>query len=1005
MDWANNAKRPAAQARALASSLSVAFGFVSSFSACTSASVEAEFEAVVVPILEQRCASAACHGVSATEDRQGLDLHPELYLTFELDSVGRIRDLDAALASVKAKVDSTEDPDFSSLLRKTLPVVQGGILHFQRAVFTSREDPEWMTLRDWVHSVTDGTEHADVPPLSNLELQYRETVYPTFVQKGCVLATCHGELNFGGAVLRAPAIPGTFSLPREALRASYHEAVSNLAPTGDLLRSRLLAKLLPLELGGIPHKGGNDVFMASSTEERRDPRSAPEVQAILQWASAVRSKALSEVGAVSTTTTPAIVFVGGPIAPGGPFSIDPFTPGTDLYRLEPPWSPDAAVNLTAAHHEGPADIRDPAVSHDGRSLVFTMRRSPEDAANLYTLGVDGSNLRQLTFDRAEDRGGLVNSNRSPVFGPTDGTHFRVSGQRERIYFVSTRTRQWTDRGDIQDWELFAIDLDGSNLERLTFTPAAEVAPSFLATGEFFGTVVYTIQRAATGGLRGALFRFPIDHNGAHHLQPEAHPHFGTTGVNQVYLGLRELVDGRAVVTLLDEGNVWRGGQLAVLDRQLAVDTPGGIDLPTSVPGFRHALSVLTPEAARRGDSLGGLWRDPSPWPEGGFLAVHVPGPLDLDQPAQRLRGALVRVELAEDRETLKPSVGRVTTLLPSSSEVSQPVVVTPRPFEDELHERVWDSGSEPAVLVHSGAQVIEALLGHLPPVGARSLRDDLAQLRVVAPVSSLTVEAVPPEKTRSGRRGATSASLTGRTPLYAVGEVPLAPDGSCLVELPARVPMRLAFLDRRGMSVGADHHHWSAPKAKERFPVGIASFAYAARCAGCHGSMDGDPGQVLTPPVDILTQASVTLARFEDHDRRRPLDPQHVNEGSSLHVDFRRDLEPILVTRCATVGCHAGASPAAGLSLTAAPTAFYTDAYESLLQHTGDTFLYVDALGQRARASALMERLLGAELDAPRRLSGVCPPPGHPGLSEAEQQAFARWIELGAAFRGLPEGE
>lgn len=182
--------------------------------------------------------------------------------------------------------------------------------------------------------------------------------------------------------------------------------------------------------------------------------------------------------------------------------------------------------------------------------------------------------------------------------------------------------------------------------------------------------------------------------------------------------------------------------------------------------------------------------------------------------------------------------------------------------------------------------------------------------------------------------------------------------------------------------------------------MGIATFAYAARCGGCHGAMDGKPEHVLMPPVDLITQASVSASRFAAQDRRRPLPPARASPG---YVDFRRDLGPILSEKCAREGCHAGGAPAAQLSLTAEPTQAYTDAYESLLRSSDGAFLYVDAVGQRARASALMERLLGRELEAQAPLLGTCPPAGSPPLTAEELLTFTRWIELGAAYVGLPE--
>lgn len=987
----------------------LAFAACTACTACTAAGTEAQFESDVIPILERRCAALSCHGVGAGEDREGLELHPDLYLTLEVDEARRIRDVSAALTSVKAKINSLEDVELSTLLRKPLPPSQGGLSHFATSVFSSREDAEWTALRDWAATVEDGGEGLDQPELDAFEALFRDTVYPTLIRKGCAVATCHGSLGFAGASFVPPGVPDSLLSSRASLRATYHEARRNLALGGDLRRSRLLRKMLPVEQGGIAHKGGNDVFMAGAIAEERDPFESAEISAILAWAELEQGRALFEVedGLEPPPAAPPLVFVGGPIAPAGPFEVPSFTPGTDLFRLDAPWDQHTPINLSRAHHDGPADIRDPAVSHDGRWLAFAMRRSPADAHNIYLLRTDGTALQQLTFDASDAKDGLITANFSPVFGPADGTHFRRTGKRERIYFVSSRDRESSDRSALQNTDLYAIDLDGQNLERLTHTPVAEVAPSFVSSGEFSGTLLYTIQRAATGVLRGSLFRFPVDHNGAHHLQPEAHPHFGISQPIQIFYGMKELPDGRGAVTLFNEGNVWRGGQLAIVDRQLAVEVPEHFERLASVPGFRHAMAVLTASAALSDISEDGFWRDPAPLPDGSLLAVHGVGPLDLDDAGARPETELVRLVLAEDRATDRPRIERVELLLGRAHQVSQPTALHGRPFEDDLHERAWSDDAEPALLVHSGVQVNEALIGHLPPLGLRTFRSDLTGLRFSAPVVPLIARPVPSSDTRIQKSGATTLSLTGRAPLYLLAEVPIEADGSVSVHLPARQAIKLSTIDAAGMAIGASHHHWSAPLAGEQVPAGISPLAYATRCGGCHGAVDGRPGSVLQPPVDALTQASVTAARFEGRDRRRPIPPRGVDRSRAVYVDFRRDVQPILDRRCANAGCHSGGAPAAGLSLTRAPTRSYNDAYESLLVQgagSGDnTFAYVDAEGQRARASFLIELLLGRELEAPRAICASCPPHGSPPLTPEEALTIARWIELGAAYRGLPD--
>lgn len=950
----------------------------------------------VLPIVERRCANAACHGSDAGPGGAAHQLDPSRWLTFKIGEGGKIVDRAGALASIKAKI-SAEKPEFSSFLRKAIPVALGGQHHFQSAVFQSRDDADYKALEAWVRTVTDGTEGASEPPLDEREQRFATAVYPSLIDLGCATASCHGSLMFGGALFHAPALPGTKELPRAELRATYREARRNLTFWGDPRRSRLITKVIPLAEGGIPHKGGNDAFVTGGTESLVDK--------ILAWAELERR---AETGSDAPfVAEPTIVFVGGPLSPARPFEVPRFTPGTDLYVLDPPYT-GAPRNLTAAAHTAPADIRDPAVSHDGKTVVFTMRTSAEDAHNLYTIGLDGTGLRQLTSDRATAESGLAVGNFAPVFGPNGGfTPAGGAAPAERIYFSSTRAGDLSDLASVQNADLYVVDPDGGNLERLTYTIVPEVTPSFLTAGEFSGTMVYTIKRSAEGGYKGVLFRFPIDHNVDHHVQPEAHPHFGMSEPPQVFYGLKELPDGRAALALVDEANVWRGGQLAVLERQFAVEIEEGRESSATLPAFRHALTILSPDAARAGQSAGGLWRDPAPLPDGGLLVAHAPEALDLASAAAAPRPRLVRLRLRSDGATQRPAIAGQETLFDDAAlPASQPVAVFARPAEDPPHPRRWDDTSATAMLLHSGVQVIEAVLASLSPVKPRTAREDLALVRAVVPVSiagKLDTTPVPAAETRHGLAGATKTSLTQQMPLFAAVEVPPAADGSLAANIPAKVPVRVVTLDADGIAIGALQHHWYAALPGERFPVGIPLTSYNARCGGCHGAFDGNPNTVLAPPTDFVTQASVTAAVYKDRDRRVPNELPTIGPSFFKFADFRTHVQPILEQKC--VSCHGATNPAGGVTLTSTPTRHYTDAYETLLEPgegSASGFRWVDARGLRGRASHLVERIWGREYDAPRELTGVCPPADAPQLSVEEKQTITRWIELGAAFVGVP---
>ncbi len=951
------------------------------------------FEERVVPVLESRCAASTCHGVPAGLD--GVSVDPR-WFALALDDHGHLSDHDDAYRQAVARVNA-DDPALSTLLRRTLPVAQGGLAHFGGAVFPSRAHAAHVALEDFARA-TAGREDASEPPLTTLERRFQDEVYPVLVRRGCVVATCHGTLNFGGAVFPPPRDLSRPVLSRSELRHASTEARTNLTLWAHPLQARLVRKILPLEQGGIPHKGGNDVFLAAAAEAGLDPRDSDEVRALLGWQAAVRAEALGG-DAPAAGALAGVVAVGGPLSTGAVFEPRPYVGPTALYRVDGPLPGGTVTDLTTAALGTEAEVRDPAVSHDGRMLAFSARRGKDDALNVYTLGVDGTGLRQLTRDvPVAGRIAHVPANMSPTFGPSGGR-----GTAGRLYFVSFRG-DVGDAASVANSDLYVMDTDGGHPERLTWTVVPEVAPTFLAVGEFHGTVAYTIKRAFDAGPKGVLFRFPIDHDRTRHLQPEAHPHFGMSEPPQVFFGLRELPDGRGVMTLLDAANRTLGGQLAVLDRQFAVEVPEGAEATATLPGFRHALTNLTPHVTRDGLSPGGLWRDPVPLPDGAILAAHAPGPVDLNAPPADLRTDLVKITLRHERATQRPVLDTQTTWLSGDRAWSQPVPLVPRPLEDDAHERAWTNDDTPALIVHSGVDVVEALLAQLPPVGPRTVRTDLAALRLVAPlhaIASLDPIPVPAAETRDGHPGATTLSVSGHMPLFAAAEAALESDMSLSATVPPRVSVRVVTLDASGMATGALQPHWYALLPGERFPVGVQRTSFEARCAGCHGSMSGARGEVLGPPVDFLTQASVTRATHVDANRWRPRAPPNVTADAFRFADFRQDVLPLLERHC--IHCHSGSAPAGGLSLTATPTTHYVDAYESLLTPgIGSTggYRWVDAATHRARRSALVERLLGQELDAPRTVTGRCPPEAP--LPEDARRILVRWIELGAPYRGRP---
>ncbi len=177
--------------------------------------------------------------------------------------------------------------------------------------------------------------------------------------------------------------------------------------------------------------------------------------------------------------------------------------GYDVYVMDADGS-----NIRRLTREDGADGSS-AWSPDGRTLAFMSSRDDKSRSEIYVMTVDGSKAWRLTHDKRQAG--------RPAWSP-DG---------ERITFQSTRTNR-KQAYDGAEFEIYVMDADGANIQRLTHRPNADGHPDWSPDGTKIVFTVYGDQEA-TGNSdeHGIIYVMDADGTNVQRLtfggRPQGHP--------------------------------------------------------------------------------------------------------------------------------------------------------------------------------------------------------------------------------------------------------------------------------------------------------------------------------------------------------------------------------------------------------------------------------------------------------------------------------------------------
>jgi Hydrazine synthase alpha subunit middle domain/WD40-like Beta Propeller Repeat len=417
-----------------------------------------------------------------------------------------------------------------------------------------------------------------------------------------------------------------------------------------------------------------------------------------------------------------------------------WAPG-NLFKLSP-ISPDGVV--TPITNFVGAAISDPAVSFDGKKILFSMRQSGATWRNIWEINADGTGLRQVTSGGGDDF--------DPLYLP-DG----------RVLFTSSRSGDMDEYNHSLSATLYTCNYDGSAIERISYNQSDDFDPELMPNGR----IMYTRWEHF-----GTMNRFPLfvtnpDGTGTFHL-------FGPHDRN--FFQPTMTPDGRiiAIESTMIEGDA---GPLAVLKVE---NGPADPVLDTQPDHW----NVVTQQVNNDGE----------PWPHGAFKFPRSIGG------NRYVASYTLPAATAADADyglytfTLTQT-GAGTPTDPATFSVSDVTYLYNDPTTNEYDAQLLAPHPKPPVIASIVDHSVDYGVFLAQDVFNRGTNDGQdVPIRGSDRIDSIAVIYARP--TPQGMANDISANEFEMRSL--IGMAPVYPDGSFRIKVPANTPISFATLDSTG---------------------------------------------------------------------------------------------------------------------------------------------------------------------------------------------------------------
>lgn len=223
-------------------------------------------------------------------------------------------------------------------------------------------------------------------------------------------------------------------------------------------------------------------------------------------------------------------------------------------------------------------VRDPAISYDGKKILFSYRPALTKYYHLYEINADGSGLRQLTSEAYDDI--------EPVWLP-DGD----------IMFCSSRARRWVPCLNAPVANLYKCDGNGGSIEAISANVETENTPVVMPDGKILYMRWEYVERDR--GFPHGLWTINPDGTGQMTF-------WGNMNEGDVFIDARPIPDTDEVIYVAHpHGSADHTGSVQILS-------------PNDGPDEHGSRRPITPymQLSRQG------YRDPYPIAKGIYLVAH-----------------------------------------------------------------------------------------------------------------------------------------------------------------------------------------------------------------------------------------------------------------------------------------------------------------------------------------------------------------------------------------------